>query len=261
MTAQNTSLSAEIENPQIKRQLWGPWSTLGLGLVVGIVYLITQVFVVVIFAIAKIISDSTLSPLQLVETLISDGLLISLATFASAIVCVGLILVIIKIRGRATIAKYLGLRRITKKTILILLAITTGIIVLSDILTLILGKPLNPEFMVNAYNTSIWPALFWIAVVIFAPLFEEVFFRGFLFVGFRQSRIGVVGTIGLTALIWALMHVQYGVYEITTIFVLGIVLGIIRFKTDSLWSPLLMHVFMNLIATLEVSLNVNALVG
>ena len=261
MTDQNTSLPAEIETPQIKRQLWGPWSTLGFGLVVGIAYLIAQAFVVVIFVIIKVTSDSTFNPNQLLETLISDGLLISLAIFASAIVCVGLILVIIKIRGRATIAEYLGLRRITKKTILTLLAITTGIIVLSDILALILGKPLNPEFMVNAYNTSIWPALLWIAVVIFAPLFEEVFFRGFLFVGFRQSRIGVVGTIGFTALIWALLHVQYGVYEIAAIFVLGIILGIMRFKTDSLWSPLLMHVFMNLIATLEVSLNINALVG
>ena len=98
-------------------------------------------------------------------------------------------------------------------------------------------------------------------MVIFAPIFEEVFFRGFLFVGLRQSRVGVVGTIGLTALIWTLMHVQYSVYEMSTIFVLGIVLGIGRFKTDSLWSALLMHVFVNLIATLEVSLNVNALVG
>ena len=258
MTEQNTSLPSEIENPQIKSQFWGPWSTLGLGLVVGIVFIITQAFVAVIFAIVKIISDSTLSPLQLAEALISDGLLISLATFASTIVCVGLILVIIKIRKRATIAEYLGFKRISKMTILILLAITTGIIVLTEILNLILGKPINTDFMVNAYSTSVWPALFWIAVVILGPLFEEVFFRGFLFVGFRQSRIGVAGTIGLTALIWALLHVQYGVYEIATIFVLGIVLGIMRFKTGSLWSPLLMHTVVNFIATLVVSLNVNS---
>ena len=261
MTDQNISLSSEIENPQIKRQLWGPWSTLGFGLVVGVVSLIAQGFVVVIFAIKETTSDSTLNTLQLIEMLISNGLLISLATILSTIVCVGLILVIIKIRRRATIAEYLGLRRITKKTILILLAIVAGIILLSDILNLILGNPFSSDWMVNIYNTSIWPVLFWIAVVICAPLFEEVFFRGFLFVGFRQSRIGVVGTIGLTALVWALLHVQYGVFEIATIFVLGIALGVIRHKTDSLWSPLLMHVFINLIATLEVALNVNALLG
>jgi hypothetical protein len=161
--------SAEIENPQIKRQLWGPWATSGLALVVIIVNLTIQVFVVVIFVIAKLISDSTLDLLQVVETLISDGLFISLAILTSAIVCLGLILVLIKIRRRATIAEYLGLRRITKKTILILLGITTGIVVLSDILTFVLGKPISPEWLINAYNTSIWPVLFWIAVVIFAP--------------------------------------------------------------------------------------------
>ncbi|MFC2068000.1 lysostaphin resistance A-like protein [Chloroflexota bacterium] len=255
MTDQNTSLSSEIENPQIKRQLWGPWSTLGFGLVVGIVSLITQGLVVVPFVISKTISDSTLNPLQLVEMLISDGLFISLAIVTSSIVGIGLILVIIKVRRRATIAEYLGLRRITKKVILILLAITTGIIISEYILALIIGETQNAAWMVNAYNTSIWPALFWIAVVICAPLFEEAFFRGFMFVGFQQSRIGVVGTIGLTALIWALMHVQYDVYTIAGIFVLGILLGIIRFKTDSLWSPLLIHVLINLIATVELSLN------
>jgi len=72
-----------------------------------------------------------------------------------------------------------------------------------------------------------------------------------------QSRIGVVGAIGLTAFFWAILHVQYGVYEIATIFLLGIVLGIMRFKTGSLWSPLLMHAFFNLIATLQVALNSN----
>lgn len=256
MTDHNTSLPSEIEYPQIKRKLWGPWATLGFGLVVGIVYLVTQSFVVVIFAVAKFISDSTISPLQLVETLISDGMLISLATFASAIVCVGLILVIIKVRRGATIAEYLGLKVITGKTILVLLAISAGLIILSSGLSWIVGKPLS-DYMVDIYRTSIWPALFWIAVVIFAPVFEEFFFRGFLFVGLRQSRIGIAGTVVLTALTWALLHIQYGAYEIATIFVMGIVLGIVRFKTNSLWSPLIMHAFFNMVATLEIALYIN----
>ena len=92
-------------------------------------------------------------------------------------------------------------------------------------------------------------------------MFEETFFRGFLFEGFRHSRIGIAGTIVLTALIWALFHVQYGIYEIVTIFVMGIILGIVRLDTRSLWSTLLMHAFSNLIATLEIAINVNALVG
>lgn len=97
-------------------------------------------------------------------------------------------------------------------------------------------------------------------MVIFAPIFEEVLFRGFLFEGFRQSKLGPIGAIGLTALGWSLLHIQYGFYGIATIFVLGIVLGIVRIKTDSLWSPLIMHAFNNLVAMILVALSVSGLI-
>jgi membrane protease YdiL (CAAX protease family) len=113
--------------------------------------------------------------------------------------------------------------------------------------------------MVNIYNTSVWPPLLWLALVIFTPALEETFFRGFLFEGFRQSRIGVIGAIGLTTLIWAALHVQYDIYGMFIIFIMGILLGIARFKTGSLWSSLLMHAFFNFVATLQVAMNINSL--
>ncbi|MFC1954068.1 lysostaphin resistance A-like protein [Chloroflexota bacterium] len=248
-------------NNTINRRVWGPWSTAGFGIVVGIVLLVITTVVAVAFVIARIASGSTLSPLQLANTLINDGLFVTLATFATTIVCVGLIAIIIKVRRSATIAEYLGFQRISRRTVVFLLAISTGFVILSDCLSLILGEPLNPEWMVNVYKTSVWPPLLWVAFVIFAPAFEETFFRGFLFRGFIQSRIGVKGTIILTALIWALIHTQYDVYVIAAIFVSGIVLGIVRFKTGSLWSSLLMHALWNLIATLQLAFNINSLVS
>ena len=260
MRNQNTSMQSETGNPISKNPVWGPWATAGFGLVVGIVFIATQIFVIFVYSVVKVISDPTINPLQSAQSLLSDGLLLALATFATTIVCIGLIIVIIKVRKSSTVAEYLCLRPITGKTILALLAITAGIIIVSDLLTLILGKPLNPKFIVDTYNSGGGLVYFWVAVVIFAPVFEETFFRGFLFVGFRQSRIGVTGTIAVTALIWALIHTgQYDAYVLATIFVFGIVLGIVRHKTGSLWSPLIMHAFSNLIATLQVALNVNSL--
>ena len=171
----------------LNRRVWGPWSTAGFGLVVGIGLFITTLIMIGVFVVVRIISGSALGPLQLVETLTTDGLFLAISTFLTAIVCVGLITIFIKIRRGATIVEYLGFKTITRKTILVSLAIITGLIILSDCLSLILGKPLSPEFMVDAYNTSVWPVLLWVALVIFAPAFEESFFRGFLFVGFRQS--------------------------------------------------------------------------
>ena len=250
-----------VESTQPDRHIWGPWATVGFGLAIGIVFIIAQGLVAVAFGIQKYLSEPALNPSQLIEILISDGLLISLAVFASSIVCTGLTIVFVKIRGRASIAEYLGLKPITKKRILILLAITAGLVALSSAIDLIIEEPVNPDYMLSAYNTSIWPVLFWIAVVIFGPAFEEIFFRGFLFEGFRQSRLGIPGTVVLTALMWALLHVQYDIYGMSIIFVFGIVLGIVRYKTNSLFSTVLMHVFWNMVAMIELALYAKGIIS
>jgi membrane protease YdiL (CAAX protease family) len=91
-------------------------------------------------------------------------------------------------------------------------------------------------------------------VVIFAPLFEESFFRGFLFEGFRQSRLGVTGAILLTSIGWALLHsLQYNIYSIIWIFMLGIAMGVVRVRTGSIWSTFIMHALVNIVATAEVA--------
>lgn len=63
------------------------------------------------------------------------------------------------------------------------------------------------------------------------------------------------------SLLWSLLHTQYDLYEIAMIFAHGIVLGIARIRTDSLWSPLLLHSLGNLIATVEVAININRLLN
>ena len=61
--------------------------------------------------------------------------------------------------------------------------------------------------------------------------------------------------------LWSLLHIPYDTYDIAVTFILGIVLGIARVKTDSLWSPLLLHSLVNLIVTVEVAININSLVS
>jgi len=40
-------------------------------------------------------------------------------------------------------------------------------------------------------------------------LFEELFFRGFLFRGLSSSFMGPVGAVLVTSALWALIHTQY----------------------------------------------------
>ena len=250
----------------LAKKLWGAWATVGLGFAVIAVYFVIQTLVAVVSGIIIVFShlDPSLGPPQLEEVfnvlMAHEGLLVTLSICISAVLCLGLIILFIKARKGAGIAEYLGLKRISAKKILVALAIMLGFLVLSEGFGVLLGRPPHAEYL-DIYKTSVWPALLWIAMVIFGPVFEEALFRGFLFEGFRQSRIGAIGAIGLTALGWALLHVQYGFYDIATIFVMGIVLGIVRIKTDSLWSPLIMHAFANLVAMILVALSISGLIG
>ena len=132
---------------------------------------------------------------------------------------------------------------------------------ISGIVGIALGIQDESQFTTEAYKTSVWPALFGLAVVIFAPLFEEAFFRGFLFAGLLQSRLGSTGTIALTALSWAVLHIQYDLYGIATILVLGVVLGIVRLKMNTLWAPLILHSFWNFLAFIITALYVTNIIS
>ncbi len=256
MTVQNVSLPVETVAPLTKRQVWGPWATAGFGLAVGVLSAVFQVLPLLAFIVIRFASDPTLgrSSIQKMYSA-QEGLFLSFSTVANAIIGVGLIMLIIKLRRGMSITEYLGFRHITKKTVLGLLAITAGMVVLFEGISFLIRRPPN-EFMVRVYSTSVWPALLWIAIILLAPIFEETLFRGFLFEGFRQSRLGVVGAIGLTALVWSSLHAfQYDFYDVGTIFIAGIVLGIARFKTNSLWSTMVMHAFMNLIAMVQLAIN------
>lgn len=250
--------SQEVQNVPPDKRIWGPWATAGLGVVILIISLVVQVFAAIVFTSAGILTGGLEDISYILDSL---GLLIAVLTIISNLICVGLILVIIKALDKASIAEYLGLRRVSGKTIMLSIAITLGVVGLAKVLDYIPGYSPDTGFMDTIYHTSVYPVVLWIALVIFAPVFEEIFFRGFLFAGFRQSRIGIIGTILLTALLWSSLHIQYDFYGIAYIFITGIVIGLVRYKTDSLWGPLLIHSLMNLLAIVEMELIMNGLLG
>jgi membrane protease YdiL (CAAX protease family) len=114
----------------------------------------------------------------------------------------------------------------------------------------------STNIMTDIYDTAVWPVLLWIAIVAFAPFFEEPLIRGFLFEGFRRSRFGLVGAIFLTSLIWTCLHIGYNMYSLGAIFCFGLVLGAVRYKTGSLWSTVLMHAFNNAVGMALIAFNI-----
>ena len=84
---------------------------------------------------------------------------------------------------------------------------------------------------------------FGMAVLVGAPVVEELFFRGLLFDALRKRGLGAAWTVVVTAVAFAAFH-----FEPTRFLVLlptGFVLGWVRWRTGSLGSSMLAHGLVN----------------
>lgn len=239
--------------PEVKRGVWKFWPTIGLSIAIFVIFALVQTAVSLFFVVVDFRSDPNLDILQYLQDLTTNGFMISIAVILSAIVGTFFIILFIRIRNGPSIIDYLGLKRVNKKALLILLGIVACLLVVSYLIGLFIGNHQDTQYEVNTYKTSRYPVLYWLAVIVFAPIFEECFFRGFLFVGLQQSRILSIGAILLTTIAWSVSHLQYSIYGMASIFILGIVLGITRVKTGSLWITIILHSFWNLIAVVSTA--------
>ena len=96
-----------------------------------------------------------------------------------------------------------------------------------------------------------------IAAVIVAPICEEIFFRGFVFAGLCRS-MPVGWAIVLSALIFATTHADPGSFIV--LFVIGLALAFLRWRTHSLWPGMMLHALNNGAAALLIVLIMNGVV-
>ena len=89
-------------------------------------------------------------------------------------------------------------------------------------------------------------------VVIGAPIVEELLFRGFLFSQLKTTKLGINGSIILTSFIWTSIHLQYDLFLLIPIFLLGLLLGYLMHKYNSLYLVIIVHAVHNLQATLFI---------
>ncbi len=119
----------------------------------------------------------------------------------------------------------------------------------AGVLHQVMGWP-ESGFMDNAGLASS-PLILVLAVVVAAPICEELVFRGFMYSGFERS-LGAWPALLLTSALFAVVHVQYNAYELVHIVILGLILGLARMRTRSIWVPMAMHALNNGLAALTV---------
>lgn len=98
------------------------------------------------------------------------------------------------------------------------------------------------EILSEFPRSSSGVVLFLLVAVVMAPLFEEIFFRGFLFRGFADSWGWVWGAV-VSAAVFGIAHLQLDVF--VPLFALGFVLAWVYKRTGSLWTSIALHALFN----------------
>lgn len=234
--------------------IWGFTGTLVWTTVIAFSFILIQIAVMIIFIQFEYADAAPAEIEKIMAEVQNNGLFLSIATIATFIGCSSIIMGIVKLKKGSNIKHYLGLNLVNITTARYWLLIFIGLMFISELLTFSLGKPLVPEFVTTLYSSTDSLFLLWIAIVIAAPIFEELFFRGFITTGLSSTFMGPIGAIVLSSIAWAAIHIQYDLYLITTIFVFGLVLGYVRLKTNSVLLTIGLHSFMNLASMIETSI-------
>lgn len=223
---------------------WGVWATIGFVLVAGIV-------AVIVTAAALVIAIP--GGLDAMDQLDEDGLALAVVTIPSVIAEVAILALIARFRGWRP-GDYLGFTWPSGREVAIAFAAVAALVVAYDAMTYALGKDVVSKFQTDVYVSArdggvlVW---MWIAVVLAAPFGEEVMFRGFVYRGFVRSQRDVIPAIIVIAGAWALLHNQYDWYGIVQIFVLGLALGWVRWRTGSTLLTFALHAATNAWATVQ----------
>ena len=232
--------------------MWGPWVTLGFGVLIVGLQAFVGVLVMVGFVFKEVVRDPGTDVEALLNYVEKDGDFLAVMTCIAAAVIVPVIVLLILIRKGASIRDYLGVRGVRPGVMLCWVGAWVGYWVIYEYVDMFLDRPV-PRFWLDAYTSSDMLPLLWIALVAAAPLWEETLFRGFLFEGLTRSRWGVPATILITAAGWAAIHLQYDLFGIAAIFVLGLLFGAARLYTGSILTTLVLHALHNLIAVIQMN--------
>jgi membrane protease YdiL (CAAX protease family) len=150
--------------------------------------------------------------------------------------------------------EYFALDLPRRRDVIIAVAGLAVVIIVADLLTLAFGRELVPPFQLQIHRTAQAEGALislWFALIVVAPVGEEILFRGFLFRGFvREPRDALPGILAIS-LIWSLLHIQYDWFGASLVFGLGVLLGYVRLYSGSTTLVILLHALLNLESVLE----------
>jgi membrane protease YdiL (CAAX protease family) len=159
--------------------------------------------------------------------------------------------------SRTSFKDYLALRWTSWSNLLIGIVAMVVVVMGWDLVSRLTGREVQPGFMGDVLQSASADGALWLLVLAFcvaAPITEEFFARGFLYRGWSESVLRPTGAILLSSLVWTALHLQYDWFFLGEVFSIGLVLGYIRYRSQSIWLTVLLHGLNNLAAVVQTML-------
>ena len=153
----------------------------------------------------------------------------------------------------------LRIRKLPFPVILSTLVLSLGIIILVDefdrIASLLFTPPeyldqLGYMLKFDSFNMAVFLIF---GIVVLAPLGEEILFRGFLQKFLEEHWQDVTRAVLVTSLFFAIIHLNP--FWLIQIYILGVILGFLAWRTGSIWAGFILHAANNLVALLFTNYN------
>src|ERR1700754_139576 len=239
-------------HPRAQRQprIWKFWGTSLWGVLIFAAMFAGQFALVMAFFLAK----GPPFDLASIKAVASAGTVISLSVMMGLPAVLAVLWLATRM-ARVPFADYLALRRSSWTDLAIGVVALIVLVVGWDLLSRMLGREISPGFMVDVLKSAQADGALWLLVIAFAvaaPITEELMVRGFLYRGWSESALGPVGAIVLSSLVWTAMHAQYyDWFLFSEVLSIGLLLGYMRYRSNSTWLTIIMHGINNFAATLQ----------
>jgi membrane protease YdiL (CAAX protease family) len=252
MSLPESPAATPAPHPGAPRQprVWKFWGTSLWGLLLFAAMFAGQFALVVAFFLAK----GPPFDLASIKAVASAGTVISLSVMMGLPAVLAVLWLATRI-ARMPFADYLALRRASWTDLAIGIVALIVLIVGWDLLSRMLGREISPGFMVDVLKSAQADGALWLLVIAFAvaaPVTEELMVRGFLYRGWSESALAPLGAIALSSLVWTAMHAQYyDWFLFSEVMSIGLLLGYMRYRSNSTWLTIIMHGINNFAATAQ----------
>jgi len=237
-------------------RVWKFWGTALWGFFIFAAMFVGQIAVVAWFVLRQdgpIDLDALVAAIRVVA---GHGLTISLSVITELPAVLAALWIAIRMT-RMRFSDYLGLRLTSWKSLLIGVVALFVLVMAWDALSRATGREVEPGFMGDVLKSARAEGALWILVIAFcvvAPITEELFARGFLYRGWSESFLGPAGAIILSSMVWTALHLQYDWYFLGEVFSIGLLLGYLRYRSNSTWLTIILHGLNNLAAVMQTIL-------